>query len=409
MKVAIISRGMPTHKDPLNGIFEFDQAKALAKKGIEVAFVVIDFRAFSYKRHLGFFKYESEGVHVFELSLPLNVYRRAIPFLKRLLLIPFRYMMKSFGKPDVVHAHFYSIAAIAAILKKKYGIPFIITEHSSKLNKPAEQISNLDKRLASKAYQSCDQLICVSEALRKNILQNFQHDSIVIPDMVDNQNFQYLNKAKKEPPFVFVSVGNLIPIKAFNLLIEAFSQVKDNAELYIIGDGPEKENLNSQINTLNLDSKVKLLGRLNRNEINKIYQNSHVFVLPSQSETFGVSYIEAMYAGLPVIATRCGGPESFVNESNGLLVPINDTNELALAMRLMCLNYSNYDLQKISNQCIERFSPDIISEKIVDLYSKIFTFAKKKNLKYHDTIIYFPLFAISYACMGANAQHRRYS
>ena len=371
MKVAIISRGMPTRKDPLNGIFEFDQAKALAQKGIEVAFIVIDFRSFSYKRHFGLFKYRREGVHVFELSLPLNVYRRAIPFLQRLLLIPFRYMMKSFGKPDVVHAHFYAIAAIAAILKKTYGIPFIITEHSSKLNKPAEQISNLDKRLASKAYQSCDQLICVSEALRKNILQNFQHDSIVIPDMVDNQNFQYLNKAKKEPPFIFVSVGNLIPIKAFNLLIEAFSQVKDNAELYIIGDGPEKENLKSQINTLNLDSKVKLLGRLNRNEINKIYQNSHVFVLPSQSETFGVSYIEAMYAGLPVIATRCGGPESFVNESNGMLVPVNDVDALALAMQTLRQNIHEYRPKEISDNCIAQFSFGVIADKLIHEYTNI--------------------------------------
>lgn len=371
MKVTIISRGIPTHKDPLNGIFEYDQAKALAQKGIEVAFVVIDFRAFSYKRHFGLFKYESEGVHVFELSLPLNVYRRAIPFLQRLLLIPFRYMMKSFGKPDVVHAHFYSIAAIATILKKKYGIPFVITEHSSKLNKPAEQISNLDKRLADKAYQISDQLICVSEALRKNILQNFQHDSIVIPDMVDNQNFQYLDKVKKEPPFVFVSVGNLIPIKAFNQLIEAFSQVKDNAELYIIGDGPERENLKNQINTLNLDSKVKLLGRLSRYEINEIYQNSHVFVLPSQSETFGVSYIEAMYAGLPVIATRCGGPESFVNESNGMLVPVNDVDALALAMQTLRQNIHEYRPKEISDNCIAQFSFGVIADKLILEYTNI--------------------------------------
>lgn len=369
MKVAIISRGMPTQKDPLNGIFEFDQAKALAKNGIEVAFVVIDFRAFSYKRHFGLFKYEREGVHVFELSLPLNVYRRAIPLLQRLLLIPFRAMLKSFGKPDVVHAHFYSIAAIASILKKKYDIPFVITEHSSKLNKPAEQISDLDKRIATQAYRHCDQLICVSEALRNHIIQNFQHDSIVIPNMVDNQCFHPNDNAKSAPPFVFVSVGNLIPIKAFDQLIDAFAQVKGDAELYIIGDGPELERLKKQINALHLDSKVMLLGRLNRDEINKVYQKSHVFVLPSQSETFGVSYIEALYAGLPVIATRCGGPESFVDESNGLLMPVNDVDAFAKAMELMRQNYHIYNKKLISNKCIAQFSPEVIAEKIIKSYS----------------------------------------
>ena len=376
MKIAIVSRGIPNKHYPLNGIFEFDQAKALALKGHEVAFVAIDFRNLSYKRKIGLLRYKTDGVDVFELSLPLGIYRRGLPILQRLLLIPFRAMLKSFGKPDVVHAHFYSIAAVASTIKDKYGIPFVVTEHSSKLNKPAEQISGLDKRLAVKAYQSCDQLICVSEALRKNILQNFRHDSIVIPNMVDNQCFQYSGEAKNTSPFVFVSVGNLIPIKAFDKLIEAFAKVKDDAKLYIIGDGPEREHLQSQIHALQLDSHVELMGRLNRDEINKEFQESHVFVLPSQSETFGVSYIEAMYAGLPVIATQCGGPESFVDESNGLLVHINDTNGLAQAMRLMRLNYSNYDLQKISNRCFEKFSPDIISEKIVDLYSKTLTFAK---------------------------------
>ena len=85
MKVAIISRGMPSAEYPLNGIFEFDQAKALSKKGLDIAFVVIDFRAFSYKRKYGLFEYTSEGVHVFELSLPINIYRRAIPVLQQLL------------------------------------------------------------------------------------------------------------------------------------------------------------------------------------------------------------------------------------------------------------------------------------------------------------------------------------
>lgn len=368
MKVAIISRGMPTRQDPLNGIFEFDQAKALVQAGLEVAFVAIDFRAPSFKRKYGLFKYENAGVKIFELSLPINVYRKAIPILQRLLFIPFRAMLKSFGKPEIVHAHFYSIAAIASILKRKYGIPFIVTEHSSKLNKPASQISDLDKRLAAKAYQNCDQLICVSETLRKSILNNFGHDSIVIPNIVDNNSFRYYEQTKIVSPFVYVSVGNLISIKAFDKLIEAFVQVKKNAKLIIIGDGPERESLQCQIDTFQLGNQVELLGRLNRDEINIVYQKSHVFVLPSQSETFGVSYIEAMYAGLPVIATRCGGPESFVNESNGLLVSVNNEAELANAMRIMRQNYHNYDPKQISDNCIALFSSKVVAEKIVKFY-----------------------------------------
>lgn len=371
MKVAVISRGKPNPQYPLNGIFEFDQAKALAKMGVDVAFIAIDFRARSFKRKYGLFKYECDGVHVFELSLPINVYRRALPILQRLLLIPFRAMLKSFGKPDVVHAHFYSIAAIATIIKKKYCIPLVVTEHSSKINKPASEISDLDKKLALKAYNQCDSLICVSKALADNVLQNFNRDSVVISDMVDDQVYSYGGKNKNLSPFVYVSVGNLVTIKAFDILIEAFAKVNDDAKLYIIGDGPEKTKLENQIKKLGLEGKVKLFGQLDRLKINEIYQQSHAFVLPSRSETFGVSYVEAMYAGLPVIATRCGGPESFVDDSNGMLVNINDVEALADAMRLMRDNYSAYDPIKISEESKKRFSPEVIAEKIVEIYNQI--------------------------------------
>lgn len=372
MKVAIISKGKPTLEYPINGVFEFDQAKALAAEDIEVAFVVIDFRIWTDKRKYGLFQYQCEGVHVFELSLPLNVYRRAIPILQQLLLIPFRAMLKSFGKPDIIHTHFYSIAAIASILKTKYNIPYIITEHSSKLNRPNESISNLDKRLAIKAYRNCDQLITVSNALRNNIIQNFGQDSIVIPNLVDPKSFSFKERPKDTSPFVFVAVGNLKPIKAFDLLIEAFSKLDDDTMLYIIGAGPQREKLQTQIQILGLQKRVKLIGQLERSEINRIFQKSHVFVLASQSETFGVCFIEAMYAGLPVIATRCGGPESFVNSSNGLLVPTNDATALAEAMNDIRHNYTHYDPKRISEDCLNRFSPTIVAKQIIEVYrSKI--------------------------------------
>ena len=370
MKVAIISGGIPTIAYPIHGIFEFDQAKALAQKGIDVAYIVIDFRNVTFKRKFGLRRYDREGVHVFELSLPLGVYRRALPILQWLLLIPFRTMLKSFGKPDIIHAHFYSISAIATILKRKYHIPFVITEHSSKLNKDPSRISKLDKRLASKAYRHCDQLICVSQALHDNLSRNFKHESVVIPNMVNDTVFHFRETPSSVAPFVFVSVGNLLPIKGFDTLINAFARAKENAYLYIIGGGPEKEALECQISQLHLEHHVKLLGLMERSEINKVFQQSHVFVLSSRSETFGVCYIEAMYAGLPVIATRCGGPEEFVDKSNGILVSIDNPDELAYAMNNIRSLYSKYDSEQISKTCIAKFSPVVIAEKLISIYSR---------------------------------------
>lgn len=77
MKVFVISRGIPSEKYPLYGIFEYDQAKALTKCGVDVSMLVIDFRSIRYKRKYGLFSYVKDDVKVFELSLPLGIYRRA--------------------------------------------------------------------------------------------------------------------------------------------------------------------------------------------------------------------------------------------------------------------------------------------------------------------------------------------
>lgn len=372
MKVAVISRGIPSAQYPLNGIFEFDQAKALAKIGVEVAFIAIDFRALSYKRKFGLFQYERDGVHVFELSLPIGVYRRALPVLQRLLLIPVRNMLKSFGKPDIVHAHFYSIAAIASILKRKFCIPFVVTEHSSKLNRNLLEISRLDARIAANAYQKADRVVVVSKALAANLKRNFGVEGQIIPNIVDVSDFQYVERQKKDG-FKFISVGNLIKIKGFDLLIRAFAEAfKDDktVKLSIVGDGPERKALQDAVNQYGIGDQITFLRTIGREKVKQIYYDSDAFVLSSRSETFGVVFIEAMATGLPVIATRCGGPESFVDENNGMLVKVNDVDELADAMRKIRANYKNYNPMQISEKCREKFAPDVVAEKIISVYNQ---------------------------------------
>lgn len=373
MKVFVVSKGMPTEKYPINGIFEFDQAKALAKVGLNVAMLVIDFRSISYKRKYGLFSYTKDNVSVFELSLPLGVYRRALPLLQQLLIILYKKAVKSFGKPDIIHAHFYSIAAIASVLKRKFNIPFVVTEHSSKLNKNILNISELDAQLAKLAYTNCDKLIAVSNALSRNLKTNFGVDSIIIQNIVDVSNFQYVKRDKKDK-FTFVSVGNLIPLKRFDLLLRAFAQAFENdnsVRIVIIGGGVEYINLQNLVNQLNISKKVKFTGEICREELKKILYESDAFVLASSSETFGLSYIEAMASGLPVIATDCGGPSDFVNHNNGFLIPVDDKEKLVTALKNMRDNAYNFNGKEISDLIVKKYSPVEIGELLKNVYNLI--------------------------------------
>lgn len=373
MKVFVISKGMPTEKYPLNGIFEFDHAKALAKVGNDVAMLVIDFRSRSYKRKYGCFTYEKDGVKVFELSMPLGIYRRALPILQCLLVKLYKRAVKSFGKPDIIHAHFYSIAAIASVLKKRFDVPFVVTEHSSKLNKNILGISKLDQKLAKKAYLDADRVVAVSNALAENLKHNFNVNAEVIHNVVDVAHFQYVKHEPKDT-FTFISVGNLISIKGFDMLIEAFAEAFKNEEsvnLKIVGAGPEMNNLKSLVNQYNMADRVVLLSEVGRDKLKDIYPEGDAFVLASRSETFGVVFIEAMATGMPVIATDCGGPSDFVNEKNGYLIPVDDKQALIDALIKMRNNAYSFNSLEISEMCVKQFSPESIGNALMNLYKTI--------------------------------------
>jgi glycosyltransferase involved in cell wall biosynthesis len=90
--------------------------------------------------------------------------------------------------------------------------------------------------------------------------------------------------------------------------------------------------------------------------------------LPSRSETFGVVYVEAIACGKPVLATRCGGPESIVTAENGLLVDTGDVDALAGAMRTMTATARSYDAHAIRRQFLERFSRAAVVDRLEDVY-----------------------------------------
>jgi len=96
-----------------------------------------------------------------------------------------------------------------------------------------------------------------------------------------------------------------------------------------------------------------------------------VFVLSSHYETFGVVAIEALACGTPVIATRCGGPECFLNEGDGLLVPPRNPAALAVAMQQLRNNIERYERASIAAACRKRFGGQVLAEKLTKIYTDV--------------------------------------
>ena len=386
MKVLIISRGVPTAKAPLNGIFEWDQALALKNANVDVAFLALDFRKITEKRFWGIRRYVREGISVFELSLPTGVYRRALGLLQFWCKQMYKRVEKHWGKPDVLHSHFYFMGAIAAQLPALSGVPLVHTEHSSKLNKSLDAISSLDKKLAHKAFAAASVITTVSTAYASVLAQNFAVRAQVLPNVValspsgtfslsvNNTSTGSVTEGEPITPFTWVSVGRLIQPKGFDTLLEAFAQtLKEDAnqQLQIVGDGPYRGALQTKIQQLHLTDKVKLLGAMPRNKVQECLANAHAFVLLSQSETFGVSYIEAMALGLPVVATCCGGPSDFVNATNGCLVPVGDAAKAADAMCKIKAQYATYQPQQIANEVLQKYAPASVAKQLITQYQML--------------------------------------
>lgn len=372
MKVFLIARGYPTKQDPTWGCFEKDQAEALSRLGHQVTILSVDTRFRFYWRKLGVQCDVHNNIATYNIFLLPYALLFFLPkrikdvFYAWQLELIYKRAVLQYGQPDVIYSHYLSNTIKAIPLKKKYHIPIVAMEHWSQMAYP--KIPNNTISTAKYVYSSIDQLITVSSALKNNIFQQIGCDSIVIPNMVGKE-FHYLpSNLKKKESIQLITTGRLIPEKHFDMLIQAIANISTpKLQLYIIGNGSEKQKLQKLVEKLQVKDQIQLLGHKSKQEIVTLLQQSDIFVLPSQSETFGVAYIEALACGLPIIATDCGGPRDIVTQKNGLLIPVNDQQALEQAIVQMSHNFNLYDKQSIAQDCQKRFAADNIAKHIAQI------------------------------------------
>ena len=375
MHVLIVGRGIPDKQYPFMGIFEFDQAKALAEAGIDVTFFAVDLRSIRRKRKLGIHSGISNGVQWHRIDVPLGAVPHSV--LLKIGTCALKKLYKKVftdkdTKPDLIHAHFTEIAYMAAKLAEREKLRLVVTEHSSEMNKPV--INEPLLSYARYAYTKADAVIAVGQGLADNIKKNTGVTCTVIPNIMAGEDFYEVKRNPELKSFGFVFCGNLIEGKRPDILLSAFSSLQKqypDIRLGFVGDGPLRAVLEKRTEELNLKASVQFYGRIRRNVIASVYSDYDFFVLPSRSETFGVAYIEAMAAGLPVIATKCGGPEDFVTPEVGVLIPVDDEEALVNAMEKMIRTDKEYIRDNLKQYVQKRFSADRIARELIYSYTMI--------------------------------------
>lgn len=251
--------------------------------------------------------------------------------------------------PDVIHVHGNKAAVMVGVLLPFLKLKSVATLHSRKKN--------------TKMFKNFDAVIAVSpnaaEVLdhpRKYVVLNG-----IEPPVLD------INITKHTPPVV-LAVGRLVPVKGFNVLIEAWKGIQ-NAELWIVGDGFEHENLQRLITELNLQQSVKLLGF--RSDIVELMQQASLYVMSSHYEGCPYTMIEALLCKTPMISTAVGAMTMVLPPQ--YLCPENDIAALHV---LIAKSLNNLDKIQIDFQSTYIFAEknlvlDGMLQNIESIYKEV--------------------------------------
>lgn len=379
MHILIIpSEHFITRTQPLGGIFQYHQAKALCDSGHQIGVLSVGYITPRYL--IGKYIYKKEekidSINIKRNYKQLYFPHRYIPFkilknnyIKMADKLYSEYI-KEFGIPDIIHAHnFLYAGVVAGFLKDKYGIKYIITEHSSSFVR--NKLSNEKIKSIENIAKNASKVTAVSSSFNK-ILEKYTKTNIdLLSNIVDNFFFQKKIQKKISNDFIFLHIASLDKNKNQELLIRSFEKiVKLNDKIYlnIAGDGYMRNFLESLVKKLDIEKQVNFLGRISQERVREEMINSDCFVLSSNFETFGVVLIEALACGLPLIATKCAGPEDIVNKQNGILIDVENQRQLEDAMITMYKNAHNYDKEKLRNDVKDRFGEKAFIKNAMKYY-----------------------------------------
>ncbi len=307
---------------------------------------------------------------------PVAAVRKAVNLVRyvRTARRGWRHVQRERGRPALLHVHILlRPALIAWAIGLRHGLPFVISEQSSEYLTGAYARKNA---LVKAAYHFFFRRAAAATAVSTHLADALVRHGLctqctVVPNTVPGTD---LPLPPAGPAGAFLVVADLVPVKNVDGVLQAFARVHvahDQARLTVIGDGPERARLERTANDLGLNGSVSFLGRMSQSEVLQHMGRAGAVIVNSRVETFSVVTGEALALGRPVIATRCGGPEGFLSETNGVLTPVGDATALTDAMRRMIVDNGRYSPQAIRETVSERFSKAAVAEGFLSVYQQV--------------------------------------
>jgi glycosyltransferase involved in cell wall biosynthesis len=274
---------------------------------------------------------------------------------------------------DIIHANWTLSAACVWVTRWYHQCPYVTTVHGSDIFKATRLW--LPKIITKRALTAADKVISVSRALYENVIKlGVPKDKVcVISNGVNLGKFTHDPSLKREQIILFV--GSLIERKGIDILLTAFSLIKDNLPNYhliIIGEGRLRTDLENLTQKLGIYFDVSFLGFQSQATVHQWMQKAKVFVLPSNEEGQGVVLLEALACGTPCVGANVGGITDVVSKEVGELFSPGDSEGLSKAI-LKILNSDDWEKMSISarERAENDYDWEIIAKKIVAIYQKV--------------------------------------
>jgi L-malate glycosyltransferase len=380
--VLILPSWYPSDDQPIRGIFFREQALTLASAGFKTGVIFAEqrtLRLFSVRalarNHWQHSNANIQGVqelrrHAWSLR-PRELFRQL--WVKSMIQLGKQYV-RCYGKPDVLHVHSsVSAAEPAHALGYELSIPFVVTEHRSLFLQRNWSPPSPERTRA--AMRAAGAVSAVSRRLARAVEEFVPGITCrLLPNVVDTEFFGTVAALSRPNEFRVLTACGLTPIKGVDVLIRAFSvafEAHSRARLVIAGDGPERDSLIRLAQECGISDRVEFLGFLNRDELRREMGRASILALASHTETFGVIVIEALAAGLPVVATRCGGPDDILTDEVGWLVTPGDADSLSDALSRAREATDSIDRRMIAEFAREQYGRPSYVSRIRELYARI--------------------------------------
>ena len=338
--ILFLTNAYPDFDSSHHGIFIKNIATLLQKEGYEVTVVTPKIY------HKSLYFENQNGIKVYRFPFfarnKLLIEHNKIPYLRMIFYYLTGFCLTLYAvqknRCNVIHAHWaIPTGVIGAMVNLLWGKSLIVTIHGSDLRLAMER-QGLLRRLFVFVCKTANHLNCVSEIQKKEMegIGFREKDITVIPMGVDQEFIEARKKRNdkiENRSFTILSNRNLLPIYNVSLLIRAIPMVlkeEPETKFLIAGDGPERKNLENEVNRLNVEEYVQFLGRIRHEKMPSLLGEADVYVSTSLHDGTSVSLLEAMASGVfPVVTDIPANREWIKDGKNGFLVPVNDEQYLA--------------------------------------------------------------------------------